>query len=55
MRKRNFVLTYDMMRRDVRVLKWHGRVKGLLTEWDPWVIYDYEGLNIREKNVFELL
>lgn len=42
--RRYFVLIYDMMIRDVRVLIRHGMVKGLLIECNPWVIYDDERL-----------
>lgn len=44
MSRRDFVLIHDMMRRDVRVLIRHGMVKGLLIDYSPSVIYDYEGL-----------
>ena len=44
MSRRYFVLIYDMMIRDVRVLIRHGMVKGLLIECNPWVIYDDERL-----------
>lgn len=43
---RHFVLIHDMMARNVRILKRHGMVKGLLIEWNSWVLYDYKLLTI---------